>query len=75
MVEASGDERTSDEDLLARIADEDRGAFTSLMRRHGKTVRGLAFAFSGRAADARCWGLAKGLRNNFWCGRGGRSAP
>lgn len=52
MVEAPSDERASDEDLLARIADEDRGAFTSLMRRHGKTVRGLAFAFSGRAADA-----------------------
>ena len=52
MVEASCDESASDEDLLARIADEDRGAFTSLMRRHGKTVRGLAFAFSGRAADA-----------------------
>jgi RNA polymerase sigma-70 factor (ECF subfamily) len=52
MVEAASDERASDEDLLARIADEDRGAFTSLMRRHGKQVRGLAFAFSGRAADA-----------------------
>jgi RNA polymerase sigma-70 factor (ECF subfamily) len=52
MVEAPSDERASDEDLLARIADEDRGAFTSLMRRHGKMVRGLAYAFSGRAADA-----------------------
>jgi RNA polymerase sigma-70 factor (ECF subfamily) len=52
MVEASCDERASDEDLLARIADQDRGAFTSLMRRHGKKVRGLAYAFSGRAADA-----------------------
>jgi RNA polymerase sigma-70 factor (ECF subfamily) len=52
MVEASCDEDASDEDLLARIVDEDRRAFTSLMRRHGMTVRGLAFAFSGRAADA-----------------------
>ena len=38
MVEASCDEDVSDEDLLARIADEDRRAFTSLMRRHGKVV-------------------------------------
>ena len=38
MVEASCDESASDEDLLARIADEDRGAFTTLMRRHGKTA-------------------------------------
>jgi RNA polymerase sigma-70 factor, ECF subfamily len=52
MVGVSSDEGASDEDLLARIADEDRGAFTMLVRRHGKTVRGLAFAFSGRAADA-----------------------
>jgi hypothetical protein len=45
MVEALGDETLSDEDLLARIADEDRSAFTILMRRHGKKVRGLALAF------------------------------
>jgi RNA polymerase sigma-70 factor (ECF subfamily) len=52
MVEALGDDTLSDEDLLARIADEDRSAFTILMRRHGKLVRGLALGFSGRAADA-----------------------
>jgi RNA polymerase sigma-70 factor (ECF subfamily) len=52
MVEALGDETLSDEDLLARIADEDRSAFTILMRRHGQKVRGLALAFGGRPADA-----------------------
>jgi RNA polymerase sigma-70 factor (ECF subfamily) len=52
MVEALGDETLSDEDLLARIANEDRRAFTILMRRHGKKVRGLALAFGGKAADA-----------------------
>lgn len=51
MVGAS-DETLSDEELLARIAGEDRHAFTILMRRHGKMVRGLALAFSGRTADA-----------------------
>jgi RNA polymerase sigma-70 factor, ECF subfamily len=48
----AGDETVSDEELLARIADEDRHAFTILMRRHGQKVRGLALAFSGRTADA-----------------------
>jgi hypothetical protein len=38
--------------LSARIANEDRRAFTILMRRHGKKVRGLALAFGGKAADA-----------------------
>ncbi len=52
MVEALGDETLSDEDLLARIANEDRRAFTILMRRHGQKVRGLALAFGGKAADA-----------------------
>jgi RNA polymerase sigma-70 factor (ECF subfamily) len=52
MVEAPGDAAPADEELLARIADGDRGAFTSLMRRHGRRVRGLALAFSGREADA-----------------------
>jgi RNA polymerase sigma-70 factor (ECF subfamily) len=52
MVEASGDDLATDEDLLARVANEDRRAFTLLMRRHGQKVRGLALAFSGRAADA-----------------------
>jgi RNA polymerase sigma-70 factor, ECF subfamily len=51
MVGAS-DETLSDEELLARIADQDRHAFTILMRRHGRLVRGLALAFSGRNADA-----------------------
>jgi RNA polymerase sigma-70 factor, ECF subfamily len=51
MVEAA-DERLTDEVLLARIAEEDRYAFTILMRRHGQKVRGLALAFSGRTADA-----------------------
>jgi len=46
------DETLSDEELLARIADEDRHAFTMLMRRHGRMVRGLALSFSGRSADA-----------------------
>jgi RNA polymerase sigma-70 factor (ECF subfamily) len=46
------DETLSDEELLARIAGEDRHAFTILMRRHGQKVRGLALAFSGRTADA-----------------------
>jgi len=52
MVEAPGDASVSDEELLARIAHEDRGAFTILMRRHGPRVRGLALGFSGHAADA-----------------------
>jgi len=52
MVEALGDGTLSDEDLLARIANEDRRAFTILMRRHGQKVRGLALAFGGKAADA-----------------------
>jgi RNA polymerase sigma-70 factor (ECF subfamily) len=52
MVEATGDAGLSDEELLARIAREDRGAFTMLMRRHGAKVRGLALSFSGHAADA-----------------------
>ncbi len=52
MVEATGDASLSDEELLARIAREDRGAFTMLMRRHGPKVRGLALSFSGQAADA-----------------------
>jgi RNA polymerase sigma-70 factor (ECF subfamily) len=52
MVGASSDEIPSDEELLAQIAKGHRGAFTSLMRRHGKRVRGLALAFSGREADA-----------------------
>ncbi len=52
MVEAAGDAGLSDEELLARIAREDRGAFTMLMRRHGAKVRGLALSFSGQAADA-----------------------
>jgi RNA polymerase sigma-70 factor (ECF subfamily) len=52
MVEAPGDARLSDEELLSRIAQQDSGAFTLLMRRHGERVRGLALHFSGRAADA-----------------------
>ncbi len=52
MVEATGDASLSDEELLARISREDRGAFTMLMRRHGAKVRGLALSFSGQAADA-----------------------
>lgn len=52
MVEARGDEALSDEALLARIAGQDRHAFTVLMRRHGERVRGLALAFTGRAAEA-----------------------
>lgn len=52
MVEAPGDARLSDEELLARIARQDFGAFTLLMRRHGERVRGLALHFSGRTADA-----------------------
>jgi RNA polymerase sigma-70 factor, ECF subfamily len=52
MVGVPDDATFSDEDLLARIAEADRGAFTMLMRRHGRTVRGFALAFSGRAADA-----------------------
>jgi RNA polymerase sigma-70 factor, ECF subfamily len=52
MVEAPGDAGPSDEELLARIAREDRGAFTMLMRRHGPRVRGLALGFSRQAADA-----------------------
>jgi RNA polymerase sigma-70 factor, ECF subfamily len=52
MVEAGGDDSLSDEELLARIAGEDRHALTILMRRHGARVRGLALSFSGRAADA-----------------------
>jgi RNA polymerase sigma-70 factor (ECF subfamily) len=52
MVEAPGDARLSDEELLSRIAQEDSGAFAVLMRRHGERVRGLALHFSGRAADA-----------------------
>lgn len=52
MVGAAEDAKLSDEDLLARIAQADRSAFTMLMRRHGRQVRGLALAFSGRAADA-----------------------
>jgi RNA polymerase sigma-70 factor (ECF subfamily) len=52
MVEAPADATLSDEELLARIARQDRGAFTALMRRHGQHVRGLALGFSGQAADA-----------------------
>lgn len=52
MVEARGDETLLDEELLARIGDGDRRAFTLLMQRHGRQVRGLALAFFGRAADA-----------------------
>ena len=52
MVEAPGDANLSDEELLARIARQDRAAFTLLMRRHGQSVRGLALGFSGHAADA-----------------------
>ena len=52
MVEAPGDANLSDEELLARIARQDRAAFTILMRRHGHSVRGLALGFSGHAADA-----------------------
>jgi RNA polymerase sigma-70 factor (ECF subfamily) len=52
MVEVRGDEMLSDEELLARVGDGDRRAFTFLMRRHGRQVRGLALAFFGRAADA-----------------------
>ncbi len=52
MVEAPGDATLSDEELLARVARQDRGAFTLLMRRHGRHVRGLALSFSGQAADA-----------------------
>lgn len=52
MVGAQRDETVSDEELLALVAEGDRGAFTSLMRRHGRRVRGLALAFSGREADA-----------------------
>jgi RNA polymerase sigma-70 factor, ECF subfamily len=52
MVEAPADASLSDEELLARIARQDRGAFTLLMRRHGQLVRGLALGFSGQAADA-----------------------
>jgi RNA polymerase sigma-70 factor (ECF subfamily) len=52
MVEAPGDASISDEELLARIARQDRGAFTLLMRRYGQHVRGLALGFSGHAADA-----------------------
>jgi RNA polymerase sigma-70 factor (ECF subfamily) len=51
MVEAPLDESLSDEDLLVRIGNQDRRAFTILMHRHGERVRGLAFAFSGRAAE------------------------
>jgi RNA polymerase sigma-70 factor (ECF subfamily) len=52
MVEAPADATLSDEELLARIARQDRGAFTALMRRHGQHVHGLALGFSGQAADA-----------------------
>ena len=52
MVEAPGDASLSDEELLARIARQDRAAFTILMRRHGQHVRGLALSFSGHVADA-----------------------
>ncbi len=52
MVEASTDESLSDEMLLARIAGRDRHAFTMLMRRHGRRVRGLALAFTGKPEEA-----------------------
>lgn len=51
-AEASDDEALSDEALLVRIAGGDRRAFAALVRRHGERVRGLALAFTGRAADA-----------------------
>jgi RNA polymerase sigma-70 factor (ECF subfamily) len=52
MAEGVGEEALADADLLARIADRDRRAFTALMRRHGDRVRGLALGFGGRAAEA-----------------------
>lgn len=52
MADASSKERLADAVLLSRIADGDRHAFAVLVRRHGERVRGLALAFTGRAADA-----------------------
>jgi len=52
MSEGVGEEASADADLLARIAGQDRRAFTALMRRHGDRVRGLALGFSGRTAEA-----------------------
>ena len=52
MVEVSRDEALSDEELLVRIGDRDRRAFTILMRRYGEKVRGLALGFSGRRSEA-----------------------
>lgn len=51
MLEARSAEAT-DDDLLAQIGAGSRAAFTTLVRRHGERVRGLALAFTGRAADA-----------------------
>ncbi|WP_137392364.1 RNA polymerase sigma factor [Rhodoligotrophos defluvii] len=51
-VAGPADDSASDEALLAKVAAGDRRAFTMLMQRHGGRVRGLALAFSGRAADA-----------------------
>jgi len=51
VVEARGVEAT-DDDLLAQIGAGSRAAFTTLVRRHGERVRGLALAFTARAADA-----------------------
>lgn len=52
MVHDTGDGAGSDEDLVHRIARQDRAAFTALMRRHGAAVRGIALGFTGRLADA-----------------------
>jgi RNA polymerase sigma-70 factor (ECF subfamily) len=52
MVERSDEQALTDQELLGRIAGEDRHAFTILMQRHGQRVRGVALGFCGRAADA-----------------------
>ena len=57
MVGASSDEIPSDEELLAQIAKGHRGAFTSLMRRHGTYSRRTQRLVAGTGASLGGLGL------------------
>ncbi len=43
---------TTDEALVAQVADGDQRAFAEIVRRHGGRLKALALRFSGGAADA-----------------------